>query len=141
MFQWKQYELGVCYYPEQWDESLWREDLRRMKEAGIGTVRVAEFCWVIFEPAEGEFHFELFDRFLNLCEEEGIKVILGTPTATPPAWLTEKYPEVLNCRIDGIPYCTVPSICHDDGPYELAEVAPDGRVRVLGFDGAPSREW
>lgn len=44
-------------------------------------------------------------------------------------------------RIDGIPYCTVPSICHDDGPYELAEVAPDGRVRVLGFDGAPSREW
>ena len=57
MFQWKQYELGVCYYPEQWDESLWCEDLRRMKEAGIGTVRVAEFCWVIFEPAEGEFHF------------------------------------------------------------------------------------
>ena len=44
-------------------------------------------------------------------------------------------------QIEGIPYCTVPSICHDDGPYELAEVAPDGRVRVLGFDGAPSREW
>ena len=80
MFQWKQYELGVCYYPEQWDESLWREDLHRMKEAGIGTVRVAEFCWVIFEPAEGEFHFELFDRFLNLCEEEEIKVqCVGAP--------------------------------------------------------------
>ena len=104
MFQWKQYELGVCYYPEQWDESLWREDLRRMKDAGIGTVRVAEFCWVIFEPAEGEFHFELFDRFLNLCEEEGIKVILGTPTATPPAWLTETYPEVLNAMPDGTLY-------------------------------------
>ena len=44
-------------------------------------------------------------------------------------------------RINGIPYCTVPSICHDDGPYELAEVSPDGRVRVRGFDGAPSREW
>ena len=44
-------------------------------------------------------------------------------------------------RIGGIPYCTVPSICHDDGPYELAEVSPDGRVRVLGFGGAPSREW
>ena len=44
-------------------------------------------------------------------------------------------------RINGIPYCTVPSICHDDGPYELAEVAPDGRVRVRGFHGAPSREW
>lgn len=44
-------------------------------------------------------------------------------------------------RIEGIPYCTVPSICHDDGPYELAEVSPDGRVRVRGFAGAPSREW
>lgn len=44
-------------------------------------------------------------------------------------------------RIDGIPYCTVPSICHDDGPYALAEAAPDGRVRVRGFHGATSREW
>ena len=44
-------------------------------------------------------------------------------------------------RIEGIPYCTVPSICHGDGPYELAEVSPDGRVRVRGFNGAPSREW
>ena len=104
MFQWKQYELGVCYYPEQWDESLWQDDLHRMKEAGIGTVRVAEFCWVIFEPVEGEFHFELFDRFLALCEEEGIKVILGTPTATPPAWLTEAHPEVLNAQPDGTLY-------------------------------------
>ena len=101
LYQWRQYELGVCYYPEQWDESLWREDLQRMKEAGIGTVRAAEFCWAIFEPAEGEFHFELFDRFLALCAEEGIKVILGTPTATPPAWLTEAYPETLNALPDG----------------------------------------
>ena len=101
MFHWKQYEMGVCYYPEQWDETLWREDLQRMKDAGIGTVRVAEFCWVIFEPAEGEFHFELFDRFLALCAEENMQVILGTPTATPPAWLTEAYPEVLNALPDG----------------------------------------
>ena len=43
-------------------------------------------------------------------------------------------------RINGIPYCTVPSICHDDGPYALAEAAPDGRVRVRGFHGATSRE-
>ena len=44
-------------------------------------------------------------------------------------------------RIGGVPYCTVPSIAHDDGPYELAEVSLDGRVRVRGFRGAPSREW
>ncbi len=101
MHQWNKYETGVCYYPEQWDESLWREDLQRMKEAGISTVRAAEFAWVIFEPEEGRYSFELFDRFLSLCSEEGIRVILGTPTATPPAWLTEKYPEALNALPDG----------------------------------------
>ena len=100
MFQWKNYEIGVCYYPEQWEESLWREDLQRMKDTGITTVRVAEFCWAIFEPEEGRFDFSLFDRFLALCQEEGMNVILGTPTATPPAWLTAKYPEVLNALPD-----------------------------------------
>ena len=44
-------------------------------------------------------------------------------------------------RINGIPYCTVPSICHDDGPYALVEVFPDGRVSERGFCGAPSRDW
>jgi len=100
-FQWQEMTLGVCYYPEHWPKALWREDLRRMKEAGISTVRVAEFAWAIFEPCEGEFHFDFFDEFLALCREEEIKVIFGTPTATPPAWLTEKYPEVLNALRDG----------------------------------------
>ena len=48
-------ELGVCYYPEHWDKSLWRGDLRRMQENGIGVVRVAEFSWNLFEPEEGRF--------------------------------------------------------------------------------------
>lgn len=100
-FQWQTMTLGVCYYPEHWPKTMWREDLRRMKEAGISTVRVAEFAWVIFEPREGEFRFDLFDEFLALCREEDIQVILGTPTATPPAWLTEKYPEALNALRDG----------------------------------------
>lgn len=101
MHVWKHYALGVCYYPEQWEESLWRDDLRRMKAAGIGTVRVGEFCWAILEPDEGRFDFSLFDRFLSLCLEEGVQVIFGTPTATPPAWLTERYPEALNALPDG----------------------------------------
>ena len=96
--------LGTCYYPEHWDRSLWRDDLRRMKAVGITLVRIAEFAWTMFEPKEGSFCFDFFDSFLDLAEEEGIKVIFCTPTATPPAWLTEKYPEVLNCRIDGVPY-------------------------------------
>ncbi len=93
--------MGVCYYPEHWDRAIWKNDLQRMKAAGIEIVRSAEFSWALIEPREGEFRFELFDDFLNLCAEEGIGVILGTPTATPPAWLTERYPEALNALPDG----------------------------------------
>ena len=103
-FQWQTMTAGVCYYPEHWSKELWRSDLERIKAAGLSVIRIGEFCWSIFEPSEGTFCFELFDEFLQLCAETGIKVILGTPTATPPAWLTEKYPETLNCNREGIPY-------------------------------------
>lgn len=103
-FKWGEISLGVCYYPEHWNRSFWQDDLRRMKENGIYTVRVAEFAWSIFEPEEGIFSFELFDAFLDLAEQEKMKVIFSTPTAIPPVWLTEKYPEVLNCRKDGVLY-------------------------------------
>ncbi|WP_322183313.1 beta-galactosidase [Neglectibacter caecimuris] len=93
--------LGVCYYPEHWPESMWAEDLDRMLAAGITVCRVAEFAWSKFEKTEGVFTFDFFDRFLDLAAEKGMKVIFCTPTATPPAWLTEKYPEVLNALPDG----------------------------------------
>jgi len=96
--------VGVCYYPEHWDEALWESDLARMLENGITIVRIGEFAWSLFEREEGVFAFDLFDRFLALCSEKGMQVIFGTPTATPPAWLTHKYPEVLNCDKDGISY-------------------------------------
>lgn len=97
----KSLDLGVCYYPEHWDSSLWAEDLDRMLAAGLRTVRVAEFAWSLIEPREGEFTFDFFDGFLNLALEKGMQVIFCTPTATPPAWLTEKYPEVLNADMEG----------------------------------------
>lgn len=81
--------LGTCYYPEHWDEALWREDLSRMLACGIEVVRIAEFAWNKIEPAEGVYSYDFFDRFLDVAEEAGMKVIMGTPTATPPAWLTE----------------------------------------------------
>lgn len=93
--------LGTCYYPEHWDRSLWAEDLDRMLEAGIHTVRIAEFAWSKVEPREGEYTYEFFDSFLDLAQEKGMQVIFCTPTATPPAWLTDKYPEVLNADING----------------------------------------
>ncbi len=103
-FRWEKMTAGVCYYPEHWPKELWESDLDRMKETGISMLRAAEFAWNIFEPEEGRFSFEFFDEFLDLCQKKGMRVILGTPTATPPAWLTEKYPEVLNANIDGVKY-------------------------------------
>lgn len=93
--------LGVCYYPEHWDKALWREDLKRMKAHGIEVVRIAEFAWNKFEPRENEFSFEFFDEFMDMTVEEGMKVIFCTPSATPPSWLSYKYPEILNADLDG----------------------------------------
>ena len=93
--------LGVCYYPEHWDESIWASDLDRMLAAGLEAVRVFEFAWSVVEKEERQFDFSLFDRFLTLALEKGMKVILCTPTATPPAWLTSAHPEVLNAAMDG----------------------------------------
>ena len=94
--------LGTCYYPEHWGREMWADDLCRMGEAGIKVVRVAEFAWSKIEPREGEYTYEFFDDFLELAEKMGMRVIFCTPTATPPAWLTEAYPEVLNATRDGV---------------------------------------
>lgn len=104
-YQWNRMTMGVCYYPEHWPRGLWESDLERMLAAGISYVRVAEFAWSLFEPEEGTFCFDFFDDFLALCTQKGMKVIMGTPTATPPAWLTETYPEVLNQTREGVKYC------------------------------------
>ena len=103
-YQWKELSLGTCYYPEHWDRNLWKEDLDRMLANGIHTIRIGEFAWSKVEPREGEFTFAFFDDFLEVVAQTEMKVIFGTPTATPPAWLTDKYPEVLNCRMDGVKY-------------------------------------
>ncbi len=100
----KKLKLGVCYYPEHWPKELWRDDLGRMLDNGIEVVRVSEFAWNTVETEEGKFDFSFWDEFLDLAEETGMDVIMGTPTATPPAWLTHKYPEVLNCDINGNMY-------------------------------------
>jgi len=96
--------LGVCYYPEHWPEALWKSDLARMEKLGIRRIRIAEFAWNLFEPSEGDYHFELFDEFLDFLQNTSMRAIIGTPTATPPAWLTETYPEVLNADADGTLY-------------------------------------
>ena len=95
--------FGVDYYPEHWPESDWEDDARRMREAGVNTVRVAEFAWYLMEPQEGTYDFALFDRAIAVMARHGIKTILGTPTAAPPKWLTNKYPETLAVYANGRP--------------------------------------
>ena len=93
--------MGTCYYPEHWDFSMWEDDLDRMLRIGIKVVRIAEFAWNKIEPEEGVYTYEFYDSFLELAHRKGMKVIFCTPTATPPVWLTEKYPEALNADSDG----------------------------------------
>jgi len=89
------FRFGVCYYPEHWDESLWADDFRRMAALGMNTVRMGESAWAVWEPAEGQYSFDLFDRAVALAAKHGLQVIMGTPTYAPPAWVTHTYPETL----------------------------------------------
>ena len=86
---------GVDYYPEHWPEERWPEDARLMAEAGFNIVRLGEFAWSLLEPQEGTFGFDWLDRAIDILAEQDVQVILGTPTAAPPPWLTTRYPEVL----------------------------------------------
>ena len=94
-------KIGVDYYPEQWDRSLWEQDVCRMKEAGVEIVRMAEFAWSCLEPREGVYDFFWLDEIIDLFEANGIEVFLCTPTCTPPQWLFEKYPEVIQVDKSG----------------------------------------
>ncbi|MGY4617713.1 beta-galactosidase [Bradyrhizobium sp. USDA 4472] len=95
--------LGAPHYPEHIDERWWQRDAERMAAAGVNTVRMGEFAWHIFEPREGRFEFDLFDRAINVLGDAGIDTIMCTPTATPPRWLTIQYPEVLRVDVNGRP--------------------------------------
>lgn len=88
-------KLGVCYYPEHWPKSRWRADAEHMKKIGIEYVRVGEFSWSTIEPTPGELQWQWLDESLDILHEYGLKVILGTPTATPPKWLVDRYPGML----------------------------------------------
>lgn len=93
--------FGCAWYPEQWPRERWDVDLDLMREAGMNVVRVGEFAWSRFEPEDGRFEFDWMDAAAACAERHRIAVVMSTPTAAPPAWLTERYPEVLRMRADG----------------------------------------
>src|SRR5512134_662121 len=95
--------LGVCYYPEQWPETLWADDARRMAELGLKYVRIAEFAWSAIEPDPGRFDWGWLDRAVETLGGAGLKIVMGTPTATPPKWLVDRFPDVLPVDSRGRP--------------------------------------
>jgi beta-galactosidase len=94
--------FGADYYPDQTPETLWEEDARQMAAMGITNVRIAEFAWALMEPKEGSFEFAWLERAVVVLHAHGIAIILGTPSAAPPPWLTLKYPEVLMVNDHGL---------------------------------------
>lgn len=98
--------LGTAFYPEQQPEADWQSYVRLMAECGLQFVRLGEFAWARLEPREGEYDFSLFDRVLDLLRRHGLKALMCTPCAAPPAWL---------CR-----------------QYDIHPLLPDGTVQTFG---------
>jgi beta-galactosidase len=93
--------LGCAYYPEYWGPDRYETDARLMREAGINIARIGEFAWAAMEPEEGRFTFDWLHQCVETLGRQGIEIVMCTPTAAPPAWLTAAYPDTLLVRGDG----------------------------------------
>ena len=97
-----QLSYGGDYNPEQWSREVWLEDVKLMKEANVNLVTLGVFAWANIEVADGKYEFGWLDEIFDLLHENGIGVDLATATASPPAWLTRKWPEVLPVTSQGV---------------------------------------
>jgi len=86
-------KYGTAYYPDYLPESEWSQDLDRMVSCGVTSVRILEFGWCFYEPTPGVFVWDGVDRFLDLCLARKLAVCLATPTATPPPWFFQQFPD------------------------------------------------
>lgn len=131
--------FGVDYYPEHWPVERWETDARLMSELGIDVVRMAEFSWQKMEPSEGDFNFSWLDRIVEILDRRGIRAILGTPTASPPAWIVQADPGILPMDSRGVTrgfggrhHC-----CHSNAAYRAHS---DRIVRAMALHfGSDSR--
>ena len=123
--------LGVCYYPEHWPEDMWPRDAARMVKAGITWVRIGEFAWSRLEPQPGQFDFGWLDRAIAALAEAGLKIVLGTPSATPPRWMLARFPDMLAHDATGRArgFGSRRHYCHSHAGYR--DAAAD-MCRVLG---------
>src|SRR6185369_1799160 len=88
-------KIGVYYYPEQWPTEQWERDFDHIATMGLQIVHMAEFAWFTLEPKPGEFHFDWLDKALEMAKQRKLDVILCTPTAAPPIWLSHDHPDTL----------------------------------------------
>jgi beta-galactosidase GanA len=87
-------KLGVCYYPEHGFPEKWASDAAEMRELGLSDVRIGEFAWSRIDPEPGRLEWGWLDEAIAILSQERLKIILGTPTATPPKWLVDRHPEM-----------------------------------------------
>jgi len=95
---------GADYNPEQWLEypEVLKQDIEYMKKAQCNVMTIGIFSWSFLEPEEGKYNFEYFDKIVDNLTQNGIKIILATPSGAKPRWLAEKYPEVLRVNKDNV---------------------------------------
>ncbi|MET7400538.1 beta-galactosidase [Dactylosporangium sp. NPDC005572] len=94
--------FGGDYNPEQWPASVWDDDVRLMRAAGVNLVTVGVFAWAALQPDPGRFTFDWLDDVLDRLHTAGIGVALATPTASPPPWLGHRHPDTLPQGPDGV---------------------------------------
>jgi beta-galactosidase len=92
---------GAAYYTEYMPYDRLDQDVQLMQQAGITVVRMGESSWGLWEPEDGRFEFAWMDRVIDRMQKAGIKVIMGTPTYSVPAWMYKEHPEVFIRRFDG----------------------------------------
>lgn len=97
------FDLGVAWYPEWEPEGAWRKDLDAMEQAGITSVRIAEFSWETFEPADEQWSFELYDDVVAELERRRVHFIFGVDTVRPPNWVFAKFPDIHLVDDTGVP--------------------------------------
>ncbi|MGW3095365.1 beta-galactosidase [Streptomyces sp. NPDC001102] len=135
--------FGGDYNPEQWPESVWQEDVRLMREAGVSMVSVGIFSWALLEPSPGAYDFGWLDRVLDLLHAGGIRVDLGTPTVCPPAWFYRAHPEALPVSREGVRFAfgSRAAICHSNTDYRAAAAAITTRLAERYGDHPAVAMW
>jgi beta-galactosidase len=93
---------GAAYYNEYMPQDTptaqaarLDKDVALMKDAGLNVVRMGESTWSLWEPEDGRFEYAWMDRVVDAMGKAGIKVIMGTPTYSIPAWMAHQHPEIL----------------------------------------------